>query len=79
MTHEEFRKQLMQDLESLYQMAMEQGKVSIAMKAKEMLAREYGFSSQNQAVDLIEFCDKMTEEELESFVGQLQSKLESMC
>lgn len=66
-------KDIEQDLELIFQMAMEKGNLSVALKAKEVLAKRAGFFDKpgQGRINL----DELSHEQLMDLLQQIESKL----
>jgi hypothetical protein len=69
--------QWIQDLENIYQKAMEGKKLPVALKAKELLAKNKGWILGGVAStpDTIKTIDRWTLQEIEDFIMQLEASI----
>jgi hypothetical protein len=66
-------KDILNDLENLYILAMEKGNFTAALKAKELLGRECGlFSSKKAKISLTDLSD----EEIERLIQEIEAQMD---
>lgn len=76
-TQSSVSKNILRDLEDIYQLALEKENFPSALKAKELLGREYGLfvpkstSSQKQKMDL----NNISDEDMDHLIKALEAKL----
>jgi len=76
-TNSSVSKNILRDVDDLYQLALENGNFSVALKAKELLGREYGFfapkppPSQKEKMDL----NAISDEDIDHLIKALEAKL----
>jgi len=76
-TQSSISKAILRDLENLYQLALEKENFSSALKAKELLGREYGLfapkspTSQKEKMDL----NNISDEDINQLIKALETKL----
>jgi len=76
MDREAYKQKLIRDLENAYEYALEKGNITAAIKAKELLGREFGFleKEKDRKQRLLDLYQHLSEGELEEFLDILQGQ-----
>lgn len=65
------RDQILRDMETLYQLALDDGKWLVALRAKELQGKVIGLFKRQRLPDILHIAD-MTEEQLSEFIERLE-------